>query len=69
LLPIQTVLFRVISGNGANEMLNTAGLQLQVTPQSVKLATMVVATLPIVLVYPFLQRYFVKGLMIGSLKG
>lgn len=69
LLPIQTVLFRIISGNGANEILNTAGLQLQVTPQSVKLATMVVATLPIVIVYPFLQRYFVKGLMIGSLKG
>ncbi|MNF03308.1 hypothetical protein D3C80_2025980 [compost metagenome] len=40
-----------------------------VTSQSVKLATMVVTTLPIVFVYPFLQRYFVKGMMIGSIKG
>jgi putative aldouronate transport system permease protein len=40
-----------------------------VTPDSVKAATIMVATLPILLVYPFLQKYFVKGVMIGSLKG
>ena len=37
--------------------------------QIVKYAVIVVATLPIVCLYPFLQRYFVKGVMIGSLKG
>ncbi|GAF24164.1 LOW QUALITY PROTEIN: ABC transporter, permease protein [Bacillus sp. JCM 19047] len=35
----------------------------------VKYGVMIVSTLPIIIVYPFLQRYFVKGVMIGSLKG
>jgi len=38
------------------------------TSESIKLATMVVATLPIVIVYPFLQKYFVKGMLLGSVK-
>jgi putative aldouronate transport system permease protein len=37
--------------------------------ESVKMACVVVATLPILLVYPFLQKYFVKGVMIGAIKG
>ncbi|MBO9606788.1 MAG: carbohydrate ABC transporter permease [Paenibacillaceae bacterium] len=41
----------------------------QVSNQSVKAATIIVAIAPIVLVYPFLQKYFVKGVMVGSLKG
>jgi putative aldouronate transport system permease protein len=40
-----------------------------VSSQSLRLATMVLTTFPIVVIYPFLQRYFVKGVMIGSLKG
>ena len=39
------------------------------TPQVVKLATMVVTALPVVCIYPFLQRYFVKGLTVGAVKG
>ena len=38
------------------------------TPQVVKLATMVVTALPVVCIYPFLQKYFVKGVLIGSVK-
>lgn len=38
-------------------------------PVSMKMATVVVATLPIVCVYPFLQKFFINGLMIGSVKG
>jgi putative aldouronate transport system permease protein len=39
-----------------------------VTSKSLTMATMMVATVPILLVYPFLQKYFVKGVMIGSIK-
>lgn len=41
----------------------------QVTSQSVQMAAMMIASLPIMLVYPFLQKYFVKGIMLGAVKG
>ncbi|WP_397367716.1 carbohydrate ABC transporter permease [Paenibacillus chitinolyticus] len=71
LQPIQTFLYRVVAQSSSNQMLAAApgGMAKNVTSQSIKLATMVVTTLPIVLAYPFLQRYFVKGFMIGSIKG
>ena len=37
--------------------------------ESIKYATIIVATLPILFVYPFIQKYFVKGVMIGAVKG
>jgi putative aldouronate transport system permease protein len=40
-----------------------------ITPQSIRSAAIIVSTVPILLVYPFLQKYFVKGVMLGSLKG
>lgn len=71
LQPIQTYLYRVVAQSSSNQMMAAApgGINKSVTSQSIKLATMVVTTLPIVFVYPFLQKYFVKGLMIGSVKG
>lgn len=41
----------------------------KVTASSVQAASMIIAVLPIVMVYPFLQRYFVKGIMLGAVKG
>lgn len=40
-----------------------------VLTQSLKMAIVVVSTLPILVVYPWLQKYFVKGVMLGSVKG
>lgn len=70
LQPIQTYLYRMVAEAGSNQMAaQTADVIKSTTSMSLKLATMVVTTLPIVCVYPFLQKYFVKGMMIGAVKG
>lgn len=40
-----------------------------ITPQSVKMTITMIVTVPILFVYPFLQKYFVKGIMLGAVKG
>lgn len=42
---------------------------LQVTPTSIRMTITMVVTLPIIFVYPFVQRFFVKGIMLGAIKG
>ncbi len=37
--------------------------------ESIKYATIIVTTLPVICIYPFLQKYFVKGVMVGAVKG
>lgn len=39
------------------------------SPRSMQMAMLIVATVPIIIIYPFFQRYFVKGVMIGAVKG
>ncbi len=68
--PIQVILRQIVilaSGLAAD----TSGMDDFVTPpeQTVKMAVIVVATLPILLVYPFLQKHFAKGALLGSIKG
>ena len=46
-----------------------SGEQIQIAQEAFRAATILVSTLPIICVYPFLQKYFIKGVMIGSLKG
>ncbi len=68
LFPLQYVLY-----NSLQTITNIEQYQFEkspnITPQSLKMAMTVVTVLPIMLVYPFLQKYFMKGLLIGSIKG
>ena len=70
LWPLQLVLREIVLANSLNDMLTGVEMSEKAfIGESIKYATVVVATLPILLVYPFLQRYFVKGVMIGAIKG
>ena len=57
-----------VSSTGSMYALGQANAP-RVSPESIRMTITVVATVPIVLVYPFLQKYFVKGLTLGALKG
>jgi putative aldouronate transport system permease protein len=79
LIPVQTYLQRLlmadslgtITGNQeANmEAVIRASQVADLTLKSLKTAAVMVGTLPVLCVYPFLQRYFVKGVLVGSIKG
>ena len=65
-LRLKSLLFE---GELNNSGANVEGIGTQVMTQSLKMATVAVSTMPILLVYPWLQKYFVKGVMIGAVKG
>ncbi len=70
LWPLQLVLREIVLANTLNDMLTSVEMSDKASiAESIKYATVVVATLPILFAYPFLQRFFVKGVMIGSIKG
>jgi len=74
LWPLQLYLREILIQNQFSpEMLNTLteeeALKLQGMSDLLKYAFIIVATVPILFVYPFIQKYFTKGVMIGSLKG
>ena len=45
------------------------GMNIKITPRGVRMTITMITTVPILLVYPFLQRYLIKGLLIGAVKG
>ncbi len=71
ILPLQTILYKIIAENSMSFMQQQAMAQFgaRLPGNSIKFASMMVATLPILLFYPFIQRYLVKGVMIGAIKG
>ena len=68
--PLQLALRQILLINDTNAMTTgvDAGDQLAIS-ETIKYAIIVIATLPILCVYPFLQKYFVKGIMVGAVKG
>jgi len=67
--PLQIILREILIQSDTSEMTGGPVSDLEKIGEGIKYATMVVATVPILCLYPFLQRYFVKGVMIGALKG
>jgi len=67
--PLQIVLrSMLVAGTSMNAVTMTGG-DITMVPESLKYATVIVSIIPIIAVYPFIQKYFVKGVMIGALKG
>lgn len=67
---LQVVLRRIVL-EGSNQMVSMYGEEVSTkqTSETIKAAVTMVTALPILCVYPFIQKYFVKGVMVGSLKG
>lgn len=70
LYPIQLKLYQMVQNNMVTELTQMEGSnRTALTPESLKAASVVFATVPILLVYPWLQKYFVSGVMLGAVKG
>ncbi|MBQ7064045.1 MAG: carbohydrate ABC transporter permease [Firmicutes bacterium] len=69
--PLQLILRELIIQNSSifSSELSTSGAEDEMISETIKYATIVVATVPILAAYPFLQKYFVKGIMVGAVKG
>ncbi|MFE5321397.1 carbohydrate ABC transporter permease [Paenibacillus sp. NPDC056579] len=70
LFPLQLILREILLANSTDSMSSGADAadRFQIG-ETIKYATIMVATVPILCVYPFVQKYFVKGVMVGALKG
>lgn len=69
LYPLQMKLYEIIVQSQTQSMQNIGGsVIIETTTKGVQLATIVITTLPIVVIYPLLQRYFISGMMLGAVK-
>lgn len=69
LQPLQIFLMKIVVQNSSNTALGSMqGYERLLTGSQLKYAVIIVAILPIICVYPFLQKYFIKGVLIGSVK-
>ena len=69
-MPIQNILRAILLAN--DTMLNQGAANMDdmnTYAETIKYAVIIISTIPILCVYPFLQKYFVKGVMVGAVKG
>jgi putative aldouronate transport system permease protein len=69
LFPLQLILREILVSNEVNSMISGLHGDTDIYRPLVKYCAIVVATAPILAVYPFIQRYFIKGVMVGAIKG
>lgn len=70
LYPLQLKLYQLVQNNMITDLtVNEGPGAVRAAPESLKAASVMFATVPILLVYPWLQRYFVSGVMLGAVKG
>jgi len=72
LYPLQIMLRNMLIGGQLaeeTEMVGSSAASFATTDATLRAGTIIVSTLPILIVYPFVQRHFVKGVMVGSIKG
>ncbi|MCE5170881.1 carbohydrate ABC transporter permease [Paenibacillus profundus] len=70
--PLQLILREILIQSDSGDMVkltSESAIKMKMSVEGLKYAVLVVANLPMLILYPFLQRYFVKGIMIGALKG
>lgn len=67
-MPLQMFLLQLISEEGVNDLAMTDVFR-EITAETIRAATILCAVIPILCVYPFIQRYFVQGIMLGAVKG
>lgn len=68
--PLQLILREILIASSTTEMtVDASAMDRENIDDVIKYATIVVATFPILCAYPFLQRFFVKGIMVGAVKG
>lgn len=69
LQPLQLVLRQILMDSDIQEMTNVSMADTEALKGTIKYAVIIISTVPILCLYPFLQRFFEKGVMVGSLKG
>ena len=67
--PLQLVLRNILIQNEVQELMNLDLGASNSLSESIKYGVIIVASIPVLILYPMVQKYFVKGVMIGSLKG
>jgi putative aldouronate transport system permease protein len=69
LMPVQQILSRMVSSASSSQTMALEAVVNTTTPEILQSAAIMFVTIPIICIYPFVQKYFVKGVMIGAVKG